>query len=432
MSKLITNLLSLITDKDFQALENRCVVSSTLELIKFDENRKSDLLAWLFNPKEGHLQNEYFLKALINAAFSSIENTQEGTIPNSADIALKSLSNIQVVRELAIDETGTKKFIDLFLIDPFQKVVITIERKDGSYAHSNQLRFYADWVESNYKGWSHLFILSDSESKDHNDEFDPRYIQLDDSWLCDALLDLIDRGRVSKYLETQFRDIHDFIFGEWEETRDKYYSRFDEITKRVAKVHCETLRLLEEYKITINSSNYHLLDITPNLYFTKILPQIALIDNEAQQLLAVTQQHYSVFEQLHGLNEFDELEDKLSKLFGNEILTELHADNIYFTLGKHFLKGKYWPISFEIKRNRTELDEAKYVLNLCISKYSDEAHHALADHIAEAFNKPFRKNQKEVKLTNLGEFSDLDLSVNSELSVCIKKNLEKVSEFNLA
>ncbi|KAF7775013.1 hypothetical protein PCIT_a1093 [Pseudoalteromonas citrea] len=429
MSKIITNLLSLITDKDFQALESRCLSTSIHETINYDENRKSDILAWLLNPKEGHLENDYFLRTLINAVYSCMEDSQAENMPSAFDMAQTALLNIQIVRELCIDNNGKKKFIDLFLIDPTQKLVITIERKDGSYAHSNQLRVYADWVEANYKGWSHLFILSDSESKDHKDEFDPRYIQLDDSWLCDALLDLTNRGRVSNYLETQFRDIHDYIFGEWEEKRDKYYYKFDEITKRVAQVHCETLRLLEEYQITINASNFSLLDITPSFYCTKILPQISLINNEEQQLLAITQQHYSVFEHLHGLNEFDELEDKLSTLFGNDILTELHANNIYFTLGKHYSEGKYWPVSFEIRRNRNELDEVVYVFNLYISKYSDEVHHVLADHIAKAFNKPFRKNQKEVKLTDLGEFSGLDLSLNSELYFCIKKNLEKVSEF---
>lgn len=57
---LLEKTFKLVLDKDFKALSSRCEETSVLELIKFDENKKSDVLAWLLNPNGGHQQGDYF------------------------------------------------------------------------------------------------------------------------------------------------------------------------------------------------------------------------------------------------------------------------------------------------------------------------------------------------------------------------------------
>ncbi|CCQ09998.1 hypothetical protein PALB_8630 [Pseudoalteromonas luteoviolacea B = ATCC 29581] len=429
-TRLIKDVINLIADKDFQALGNRCISSSLLERLTFDENKKSDVLAWLFDPKEGHLQSDYFLRALLNAVYSNAENTHFEYLPSGVDIALTSLVNIQVVRELAIENHNNKKFIDLFLIDPYQKLVITIERKDGSYAHSNQLAVYADWVQHNYIGWKHIFVLLDSESRNHK-QHDPRYVQLDDNWLCDALLDITDKGRVSEYLERQFRDIHDFIFGDWDEKRDRFYTDFDKKLKSVAKTHCETLRLLEQYSVSLQNIKSYLLDITPSIYYTKILPNRELLTEEAQQLLALTQQYYAVFSLVHGLNEFDELEEKLIAGLGFKVETELHSNVLYFTHKKHYFGKGCWPVCFGIERIENESDEVKYIFTLLISKYADEEYHAFVEKVAAAYGLSFKKNQKKLQLIKAIEFDELVIKPHSPLLLCLQEHLDKISRINI-
>lgn len=362
----------------------------------------------------------------MNAVSSNADEAQFNTLSISADILQMSFSNLQVVRELSITHKRQTKYIDLFLIDPYQQLVIVIERKDGSLAKNNQLFNYADWAEAHYEGWKHVFILSDSYGLDHKKQYDKRYIQLDDTWLTDALLDLISRGKVTSYQETKFRDIHDYIFGRWSEKRDDYYLGFDKILKQVAESHCETLRALENHCVKFKRASFNLLDISKNTYFAKILPNAQSIDCNSLKLLELVQRYSPVFNQLHGLNEFDEFEDKLKNL-NKYLVTELHADNIYFTLKHHLPSTGCWPIAFEVKRIVTEEDETGYELNLTISKYSDEAYHSLAEKAAKAFGKSFKQNQKRLPIKQLVLVEDLDLSIGSKLVKEINSSLNKIS-----
>lgn len=436
MTDLLNKLNQLITDKDFQLLTRLCVATSLFDNINFDENKKSDTLAWLLNPNEGHQQGEYFLKALVNAVYSKASGNETCSMPPFHEILRASFSSMQVLRELAIDADDGKKRIDLLLIDPLQKLVIVIERKDGSYAKNNQLSNYANWIESNYKGWQHVFVLSDSYGFNHNKQFDKRYVQIDDTWVCNALLDVIERENLHPRLENQFRDIHDFIFGEWDEKRDKYYRDFNKTLKSIAHTHSETLRLLENHPIEIDgldTKTFYLLETSQSEFYTKVLPNLKIEECDNYKIATLVHRYFNVFSDLHGLTEFDQFEEKLSTL-NYQLATEVYSDYVYFTLKKFISDKCYWPITFEIQRTKLDPDNEDsneiYEFNVIFSKYSEEKYHSLADKAAHIFGKPFKTNQKKVEIKRLTVFNKLDISPNSELAIFIDEQLRKINELS--
>ena len=423
-SKLLQQVTQLITDKDFQALTRRCVATSLFECISFDENKKSDTIAWLINPKEGHQQSDYFLRALVNFVFNQATDIQLEKMPSVVSMLQTNLSNAFVIREMAIGVNNTKKYIDLFLVDPVQQLVIVIERKDGSVAKNNQLLNYANWVEEHYKGWQQIFVLSDSYSKSHGEQYDSRYVQIDDTWLTDALLDLISREGISRYLKHQFRDIHDYIFGQWHEEHDSYYQDFNKILNRVANSHSDTLRKIENYSLSVQEKTFYLLDTTPKTYFAEVLPNSSHCDQEALVLMALVLQYNGVFEQLHGLNEFHEFETQLLSL-NNQLSVEIYAEHISFTPQK-YTNDESWPIAFELSRNTNEQDDTTYILNLYLKKLSDDTFHTLIEKVAQLYGRKFKINQKNIDIKRIGVFNSLDMSPASELAICLQSELKKV------
>ncbi|MCZ4251213.1 MULTISPECIES: PD-(D/E)XK nuclease family protein [Pseudoalteromonas] len=431
MTDLLHKLNHLITDKDFQLLTRLCISTSLFEYIHFDENRRSDTLAWLLAPNEGHQQGEYFIKALVNAVYS--KENEVASMPPLDYMLRISFSGIQVLRELAIDVNDGKKRIDLLLVDPLLKLVIVIERKDGSYAKNNQLLNYADWVERNYEGWQHIFVLSDSYGLNHSEQYDQRYIQIDDTWICNALLDVIERKNLTPRLENQFRDIHDFIFGEWEESRDNYYRNFDKTLKSIAHTHSDTLRLLVAYSIEVNDKSFNLLETSQNMFYSDVLPNLKSEDSDFYKIATLVHRYFNVFDHLHGLTEFDQFEEGLLSL-NYQLETEVHSDHIYFTLKKFIADESYWPISFQLHRTKLEPNNEDstevYEFNAFFSKYSEDKYHGLADRAATAFKKPFKTNQKKASIKRLAVFDQLDMSPNSDLVLFIEKQLSRINELS--
>ncbi|MDK9683430.1 PD-(D/E)XK nuclease family protein [Pseudoalteromonas shioyasakiensis] len=431
MPDLLHKLNHLVTDKDFQLLTRLCISTSLFEYVHFDENRISDTLAWLLDPNQGHQQGEYFIKALVNAVYS--KENEVASMPPLDYMLRISFSGIQVLRELAIDANDGKKRIDLLLVDPLLRLVIVIERKDGSYAKNNQLLNYADWVERNYEGWQHIFVLSDSYDLNHGKQHDQRYIQIDDTWICNALLDVIKRGNLIPRLENQFRDIHDFIFGEWEESRDNYYRNFNKTLKSIAHTHSDTLRLLETYSIEVNDKSFNLLETSQNMFYSDVLPNLQNEDSEYYKIATLVHRYYNVFYDLHGLTEFDQFEEGLS-ILNYQLKTELYSDCIDFTLKKFTSEGEAWPICLELYRTKLEPDNEDsaeiYEFNVYFSKYSEDKYHGLADRAASEFKKPFKTNQKKVSIKRLAYFDQLDMSPNSDLVIFIEKQLSRINELS--
>lgn len=419
---IIEQLSQLIMDSDFAALSLRAKSTSFLETISFDENKKSDLLAWLLNPSEGHLQTDYFIRALINAAVLADAN-------NNVDIEFRhwlisrSFQKMVPMREFVIAESNRR--IDLLLIDRANKLLVLIERKDGSRLNKGQAAHYANWAETCFGDWKKLFILSDSQSKNHGTEFDSRYILLDDQWLCDAIQLLLDRNSLPEKIEIQLRDLHDFVFGEWEEQNDPFYKGLTEQIKKVASRYSGLLRKLETVDIYVKGIKYPLYHIDPKCFYSHILPHAT----ESDMLMAdLIQQNHTVFSWLHGNSEFNELEDKIQSLH-SELTFEFGKETISFSLKKHDV-GEYWAYYFNIERQFVDEQEC-YRAYVTVCRYSILELHPIADRIAEYYGIPFPKHRKENSVVILEYIPTIDFQPNSELYTKVDEFIRFTSKIPL-
>jgi len=244
------------------------------------ENHFSDILMWLFDPNEGHGLGDFFIKRFLSSvhitanekADSTCMSNYKSRVDNETwldldEIALCNFGSSIIAREVVVPEN--QKRIDILIVDPINEIVVTIERKDGSNVHSNQLRRYQDFIEKSYSSYYQLFVLSDSYEKDHQigeDELD--WIQIGDSWLIDALKEAILPGRVDKAMKSRLytllcileeSDIDgDSYFKNVEHTMDIFCQNNRETINKLAGspfLGLESKTLLSEYSQQIKDSN---------------------------------------------------------------------------------------------------------------------------------------------------------------------------------
>ena len=148
-----------LRDSSLKELESRFNKFNIFDCLKLTrtEIRHSNFIAWLLDPKETHGLNDYFLKEFIKNVISEnktrinkingkeylFENEKETyTIPDVMDIDTWDMSSAEVLRE--------KEYIDLLIIDEYNKFVVVIENKIDSSQHDNQLLRYREYVDNQY------------------------------------------------------------------------------------------------------------------------------------------------------------------------------------------------------------------------------------------------------------------------------------------
>lgn len=124
------------------------------KVLKIDdvEIRHSNMLAWLFSPKESHGFNDRFFKDfLINVLNSSENQTRDDIDENIHAVILSNYNSITVLRE--------QNNIDILCICHENNLVVLLENKVKSGEHSNQLSRYLRDVNSQYSGYRIIPIL---------------------------------------------------------------------------------------------------------------------------------------------------------------------------------------------------------------------------------------------------------------------------------
>ncbi|MCW7077346.1 MAG: PD-(D/E)XK nuclease family protein [Candidatus Syntrophoarchaeum sp.] len=136
-----------------------------IELIKPDENRISDLVALLLNPKGEHGQGETFLKEFIEYLKGFLEKTENLKALGQIDI-----SQVSVEKEFA---TYEGRRIDIFV--KFPGFVIGIENKPWAGERDRQLADYNEFLQNfgneNYiliylDGWGREATSMDEQTKE--------------------------------------------------------------------------------------------------------------------------------------------------------------------------------------------------------------------------------------------------------------------------
>jgi hypothetical protein len=249
----IKGMQQLLATPEFPRLARYNQERSWLGYLPLKEKHYCSLLEWLLSPGEGHGLGDFFLKQLLTEAnTTALANTSSPLAKRFSkrlkdelwfeldELFTSSLQSALVAQEVPISED---RRIDLLVVDPVLYVVVAIERKDGSRVHSDQLRHYQHWVESYYPDYYQLFILSDSHEFEHDLEGAIDWIQLDDSWLVNALKEALIPGRLPENMHQRFEDLLYHFDGEGpyrepfylgiEKELDQFALRYRDIIQRL-------------------------------------------------------------------------------------------------------------------------------------------------------------------------------------------------------
>ena len=400
----------LLTDPDCDFIERKNVQTSLLELNDHKEIPICNIIAWLFNAKEGHLQGDIFLKALLNGIYQTADKTQRQKMPSISKMLMLPLSRFTIMTEVAIRQSKDRR-IDILMADTSSKTVIVFERKDGSYAHDGQLKDYHDWTEKNFAGWEKIYVLSDSFEKNHGEEHHQSFIQLDDTWLTTILLDLIQRENLTNRLEYIFRDLHDFIFDSFDEKRDPFYRGLDKRSKRLVHNHIELTRELADFNIVVSGETKKILSITPNFYFT----HLSTFNNELSpvtfEILALIQAHYDLFNLLSHYTGFEFIEDEIQKRFPY-LKTHLIENELCLINEKHGLDEDYsWPYALTIERKSDDESQQDYYrAYISANKRCSEKELDIAEIFAKINEFKMKSNWKYKQRVVVDNISSLSIS----------------------
>ena len=119
-----------------ELIELNKISNNIFDIIKLGENQNSSMLAWCMNPNEGHAQGDALIRDFLESAYAASEGCTYDNKKFFAEwtpgrIRTTSFGAAFVTRELSIkvDDGSANGRLDLFLVDPQNKILITIETR---------------------------------------------------------------------------------------------------------------------------------------------------------------------------------------------------------------------------------------------------------------------------------------------------------------
>ncbi|MEL7630467.1 PD-(D/E)XK nuclease family protein [Pectobacterium aroidearum] len=182
-----------LTDEQLLELREKLRTSDNiLDVINLTENQNSSMLAWCLNPNEGHCQGDAVIKDFLSAAYFAGHETNKATNKKFFEewtpgrIQTTSFGSAFMTREFSIsDHVGSKRRLDLFLIDPKNQFIVTIENKVGAALSGNQLDDYYEAVQRNFsnktvfKDYKFAHVVLDKKLDTYSEE---KLADLGDKW----------------------------------------------------------------------------------------------------------------------------------------------------------------------------------------------------------------------------------------------------------
>lgn len=242
------------------------------------ESNFSDLFAWLLNPREGHGLGSYFIRRLIHAAMTdddAIERVNgwvaNGAWPRLSELDELAFDNALVAREVITP--GTQNRIDLVVADPINRLLLVIERKDGAKLSESQLRAYEKWANEAYGEFRQLWLVLDSQEGEHR-HINANWLQLGDTWLVEALSDVVAREQLPERIERQLNELRLRLSGQYFSYDDPYYNDLDQDLAVLTQDFRSEFSCLRELRVPGDAGQTRYLDITDRVAIG-LLPQFA-------------------------------------------------------------------------------------------------------------------------------------------------------------
>lgn len=239
---------------DFESLQNfllnieslNKLDSSFTKLNLFDilkigrvEIRHSNVLAWIFDPKENHGLSDSFIKGFFHILINQNIVKEKKT---AIKLLMMNYHNFSVRREW--------KHIDLLLVAEDEKVVVCIENKIDSSEHNDQLeRYRCNILDEFSEQYTKFFVYLTPHGYEASDSEHWQPISYTDILLLiEKLLDELDLPNDSKFFLTHYKTILRREFVEDEdiiETCNEIYSK-----------HKRALDLIFENRMDFYKQNY--------------------------------------------------------------------------------------------------------------------------------------------------------------------------------
>lgn len=180
-----------------KALERLKRSTEIFDIIDPDENQHSEILKWLFDPREGHGQGDAIFKDFLTAAYASAAdnvwcNKEFFSVWTPSKIDRTGFHSIISFREYYLPE---KSRLDLLMVDCVNQIIVVIENKHGAKLGDTQLEKYYDQVGSSirsraaFNGYKTAHIVLDrnyagstEENEGRGNPFN-RWSFLDYQWL---------------------------------------------------------------------------------------------------------------------------------------------------------------------------------------------------------------------------------------------------------
>lgn len=209
----------------------------------------SNFLAWLLSPGEGHGLGDLPLRALLRAAWQSVQSTESSArtdmLPVSPSrLGLMSLGAALCIREFGV-ETGR---CDLAIVDPVSKVIIILENKYGADQGPDQLSRYREAVTRRMKDaaeWTQLYIFMDADTTSTPDG--DGWIKLDYQWVVDLIDEQLAFGHVSSESLQVLRAYRPYLDDVFEQPFVALEDA-DEKILHIAEQHGAVLKEMERYR----------------------------------------------------------------------------------------------------------------------------------------------------------------------------------------
>jgi hypothetical protein len=229
------------------------------EIIEPDEVRNSRMLAWLLNPREGHLQGDYFIKALIRTVLETYKDTENINLLKKNpffkdwkvfDVEQTSFANAVVWPEFQISESQAgKKRVDITMFDKANELFLFIENKFGSPEGKDQTTEYFKGLEKLLKPLNpkdppyRLYIFLDyNENKAKSKD----WISLNYNWLQNALKQLIDRDAIPAGVEYVLKGYYEYLSND--NSSNPYHSGPEKHLAAIARKHQNLLKFMRKLK----------------------------------------------------------------------------------------------------------------------------------------------------------------------------------------
>jgi hypothetical protein len=182
--ELREDLENLVLDRDaFGEIERTYTGFNIFEAIGHThaEERHSNFLAFLLDPAEAHRLGDTVLREFLVRAVKALPRDLRPI--DLVELSLTDLSETLVLRE--------HRNIDIFGINESRSLAFIVENKIRSTEHSSQLQRYRSYAESQYPGFTRLFIYL---TADGDEPSDPAYMVLSYRDVDDTLTEVLARN----------------------------------------------------------------------------------------------------------------------------------------------------------------------------------------------------------------------------------------------